>query len=87
MNYLLIILTIIIIYLFVDIYYRILSIRRYTRFLLLSNEITNKLLANKKVITREQIDEARKESLGKMYIKDYESLKKDLRKIGIDIEK
>ena len=87
MDFLSIVIGIIIIYLFVDIYYRITSVRRYTRFLLLSNEITNKLLSNKKVITREEINEARKQSLGNMYIGDYESLKKDLKKIGIDVEK
>jgi hypothetical protein len=87
MDFLSIIVGIIIIYLFVDIYYRITSVRRYTRFLLLSNEITNKILTIKKVIDKEEINDARKETLDKMYIGDYKSLKKDLKKIGIDIEK
>ena len=82
-----IIIAIVIILIIVDIYLRLVSLRRYTRFLLLSNEFINKILAKKKVVTREEIDTTRKEVFGNMYVGDYESLKKDLRKIGIDIDK
>lgn len=82
-----IILGIIITYLFIDIYRRSLNTNRYIRFLLLQNEIVNRILVGKNIINREEINEVKGESLEKMYIKDYESLKRDLKKLGIDMEK
>ncbi len=82
-----IIIGIIVIFVVVDIYYRVIKSGRYIRLLLLLNQITNKILVDKKVITREEIETARKEVFGNMPIGDYENLKKDLKKIGVDAEK
>lgn len=81
------IIAIVIIYIVIDIYFRIASLRRYVRYLLLSNEIINKILTAKGVVKKEDIESARKDSLDKMYVGDYKSLKRDLKKINIDIDK
>ena len=84
---LLILLLVIAIYIMLDIYYRLRSIRRYMRLLLLTNDVVNKTLVSKGLIKREELDQARKDVLEKMYVGDYDKLKKDLIKIGINVDK
>ena len=84
---LLILLLVIAIYIMLDIYYRLRSIRRYIRLLLLTNDVVNKTLVSKGLIKREELDQARKDVLEKMYVGDYDKLKKDLIKIGINVDK
>lgn len=87
MNTFEIILIVLILVIVIDIYVRIFNMGRHTRLLLFSNEIVGKILAGKNIITRAELDKAREEAFGNMSPQEYESLKKDLRKINVDIEK
>ena len=75
------------IYFVIDVYYRFRDCRKTMRFILLMNDVINNALVSKGILDREDIDLARKDVIGKMYIGDYRKIKKDLLKMGIDIDK
>jgi len=85
-----ILIAIVVILIIIDIYYRLKNHTRHLDFLLLSNDVLNKTLANKKVIDRKELNKAQKEVLDNLKftnLKRYEEAKKHLLKMGIDIEK
>lgn len=84
-----IIAAIIIVLIIVDIYYRIRNHARHLDFLLLSNDVINKALTNKRVINKKELSKARREVLDNLKITNperYGEAKKHLLEIGIDIE-
>jgi ligand-binding sensor protein len=81
---------IILILIIVDIYLRVQNNTRFIAFLMISNDIVNKTLANKEILTKEELDRARKEildNLKNVNPKNYKAYKKALLKMGINIEK
>ena len=85
-----IIIGIILILILIDIYLRIRNHSSHIAYLLMVSDIINKTLKDKGLITREEVDKARKEILDKLRsagFKEYKTWKKLLTKRGIDIEK
>lgn len=81
------ILGIILLYIILDIYYKFIQYRRRINLITLQEDMVNKVLITKEIITTEELNLARKEILGNLYIEDYKKIKKDLRKMGVDIDK
>ena len=80
-------LAIVVVYIIIDVYYRLSHYRRWIRFLNITNQITNKTLTQKGVLTRKDLEKSKKEVLDSLYVGDYSKLKKDLLKLGVDIDK
>ena len=89
-TFLTIILSIIAIYLVIDIYYRLKNHTSHLAYLLFTSDVINKTLTNRGVIKREELDKAREEVLDNLKRTrpgEYKNYKKILRKRGIDIDK
>ena len=82
-----IILVIAIICIIVDVYNHLRYLRRMTNLWLFHNSIINKILSLKNIVTAEEINFVKKDILNKMNTEDFKKLKKELLKVGVDIEK
>ena len=79
------IISITLIILFIDIYIKLIQLNRLRDFTAFQTDILNKILVNKKLITREDIEDSTKELLKKMPVKNIKRLRKNLFKLGVDL--
>jgi len=81
------IITIIFVVLFIDVYIRIIQLNRLRDFTAFQADILNKILVNKQLVDKKDIDNATKDLIKTMPPENVKRLRKNLLKLGVYLNK